>query len=109
MSDALPEVWATIALGDLFDFKYGKDLPQEKRIGGKLERLLGKVDACQRRLAKIPRLFKRFRQSVLAAACSGRLTADWREQASPADLVPPDPANANEAIVVEEIIDAAES
>lgn len=25
------------------------------------------------------RLIKRFRQSVLAAACSGRLTADWRE------------------------------
>jgi type I restriction enzyme S subunit len=45
----------------------------------KLEKLLDKVDACQQRLAKIPVLIKRFRQSILAAACSGRLTADWRE------------------------------
>jgi len=41
---------------------------------------LGKVDACQQRLAKISVLLKRFRQSVLTAACSGRLSADWREQ-----------------------------
>jgi type I restriction enzyme S subunit len=46
----------------------------------KLTELLGKVDACQQRLAKVPVLLKRFRQSVLAAACSGRLTADWREE-----------------------------
>jgi type I restriction enzyme, S subunit len=45
-----------------------------------LEKVLGRVDACQQRLAKIPVLLKRFRQSVLAAACSGRLTADWREE-----------------------------
>jgi type I restriction enzyme S subunit len=55
-------------------------LPEQRRIMAKLEMLLGKVDASQRRLAKIPRLLKRFRQSVLAAACSGRLTADWRRQ-----------------------------
>ena len=55
-------------------------LPEQRRIAAKLETLLGKVDACQRRLAKIPRLLKRFRQSVLAAACSGRLTADWRNE-----------------------------
>ena len=54
-------------------------LAEQRRIVAKLETLLGKVDVCQRRLAKIPRLLKRFRQSVLAAACSGRLTADWRE------------------------------
>ncbi|MFZ5495044.1 MAG: restriction endonuclease subunit S [Verrucomicrobiota bacterium] len=51
----------------------------------KLEQVLGKVKACQRRLAKIPALLKRFRQSVLAAACSGRLTADWREVNSDAN------------------------
>jgi len=55
-------------------------LNEQCRIVAKLEKLLGKVDACQQRLAKIPLLLKRFRQSVLAAACSGRLTADWREQ-----------------------------
>lgn len=55
-------------------------LPEQRRIVAKLEKLLGKVDACRERLAKIPSLLKRFRQAVLAAACSGRLTADWREE-----------------------------
>jgi type I restriction enzyme, S subunit len=53
---------------------------EQRRIVAKLETLLGKVDASQQRLAKIPVLLKRFRQSVLAAACSGRLTANWREE-----------------------------
>jgi len=55
-------------------------LTEQHRIAAKLETLLGKVNACQQRLAKIPVVLKRFRQAVLAAACSGRLTADWREQ-----------------------------
>lgn len=54
-------------------------LNEQHRIVAKLEKLLGKVDGCQQRLMKIPLILKRFRQSVLAAACSGRLTADWRE------------------------------
>ena len=54
-------------------------LNEQRRIVAKLERLLSRVDAAQARLATIPRILKRFRQSVLAAACSGRLTADWRE------------------------------
>src|SRR6266542_1699302 len=55
-------------------------LNEQRRIVTKLEKLLGKVDTCQQRLAKIPVLLKRFRQSVLAAACAGRLTAGWREE-----------------------------
>jgi type I restriction enzyme, S subunit len=55
-------------------------LNEQHRIVAKLEVLLGKVDGCQNRLEKIPRILKRFRQSVLAAACDGRLTADWRER-----------------------------
>ncbi|HAB16977.1 MAG TPA: type I restriction endonuclease subunit S, partial [Verrucomicrobiales bacterium] len=55
-------------------------LAEQRRIVAKLETMLSKVDACQQRLAKIPVLLKRFRQSVLAAACSGHLTADWREE-----------------------------
>lgn len=55
-------------------------LAEQRRIVVKLETLLGKVDICQKRLTKIWVLLKRFRQSVLAAAYSGRLTADWREQ-----------------------------
>jgi type I restriction enzyme S subunit len=52
---------------------------EQRRIVAKLEKLLAKVDTCKERLEKIPAILKRFRQSVLAAACSGRLTADWRE------------------------------
>jgi type I restriction enzyme S subunit len=55
-------------------------LNEQRHIVAKVEKLLDKVDACQKRLAKIPILLKRFRQSVLAAACSGRLTEDWREK-----------------------------
>ncbi len=54
-------------------------LNEQRRIVVKLEKLLQKVDACTERLDKIPTILKRFRQSVLAAACSGRLTEDWRK------------------------------
>ncbi len=60
-------------------------LIEQHRIVAKLKELLGKVDACQQRLEKIPLLLKRFRQAVLAAACSGRLTADWRASGSSAN------------------------
>jgi len=67
------------------DDVYGIKVPlpplnEQRRIVAKLEKLLSKVDACKERLEKIPTILKRFRQSVLAAACSGRLTADWREK-----------------------------
>lgn len=55
-------------------------LAEQRRIVAKLEELLGKVSSSQQRLSRVPGLLKRFRQSVLAAACSGRLTADWREE-----------------------------
>ena len=53
---------------------------EQHRIVTKLEKLLEKVDKCRERLGKIPTILKRFRQSVLAAACSGELTADWRRE-----------------------------
>ena len=37
------------------------------------------MEASKKRLDKFPKRLKRFRQSVLAAACSGKLTEDWRE------------------------------
>ena len=55
-------------------------LAEQYRIVAKLEELLAAVSTTRARLARVPILLKRFRQSVLAAACSGRLTADWREQ-----------------------------
>ena len=60
-------------------------IPEQRRIVAALERVFGKVDSCQSHLAKVPTLLKRFRQSVLAAACSGRLTEDWRANNSPSE------------------------
>jgi type I restriction enzyme S subunit len=54
-------------------------LDEQKRIADKLDILLAAVDACRARLDKVPALIKRFRQSVLAAAMSGKLTEDWRK------------------------------
>jgi len=55
-------------------------LAEQRRIVTKLEVLLAEVNATRDHLTKVPAILKRFRQSVLAAACSGRLTADWREE-----------------------------
>lgn len=54
-------------------------LPEQTRIVSKIEELLRHVNASREHLAKVPKILKAFRQSVLAAACSGRLTEDWRE------------------------------
>ena len=53
-------------------------LAEQRRIADKLDTVLTRVDAVQDRLARITPLLKRFRQSILAAATSGRLTEDWR-------------------------------
>ena len=53
-------------------------LNEQKRIADKLDTVLNRVDAVNTRLARVALLLKRFRQSVLAAATSGRLTEDWR-------------------------------
>jgi len=54
-------------------------LNEQKRIANKLNALLARVDACRKRLDRIPSILKRFRQAVLAAATSGQLTEDWRD------------------------------
>lgn len=60
-------------------------LPEQKRIADKLDSVLARVDACRERLDRLPALIKRFRQSILAAATSGRLTEDWRASRSSSD------------------------
>jgi type I restriction enzyme S subunit len=55
-------------------------LNEQKRIADKLDAVLARVDACRNRLDRIPAILKRFRQSVLAAATSGNLTQEWREE-----------------------------
>jgi type I restriction enzyme, S subunit len=61
---------------------------EQKRISDKLDQLLAAVDSCKSRLDTIPGIIKRFRQSVLAAATSGELTADWREAKQPLQTSP---------------------
>jgi type I restriction enzyme S subunit len=51
---------------------------EQQRIAVKVDSLLGRAKPSQERLDKIPTILKRFRHSVLAAACEGRLTTDWR-------------------------------
>ncbi|MBY7785206.1 restriction endonuclease subunit S [Vibrio fluvialis] len=55
-------------------------LPEQKRIVEKLDEVLAQVDTIKARLDGIPELLKRFRQSVLASAVSGKLTEEWREE-----------------------------
>lgn len=51
----------------------------EATIAAQIEGLVEGLQCPRDRLTTIPALLKKFRQSVLAAACSGHLTADWRE------------------------------
>lgn len=54
--------------------------PEQRRIVAKVEELLSRTNAARERLSRVPVLLKRFRQAVLAAACSGRLTEEWRDR-----------------------------
>ncbi|MBB1363115.1 restriction endonuclease subunit S [Shewanella sp. SR44-4] len=53
-------------------------LAEQKRIVEKLDEVLAQVDTIKARLDGIPAILKRFRQSVLASAVSGKLTEKWR-------------------------------
>lgn len=53
-------------------------LPEQHRIVDKVEALLEQVNRAKERLDRVPLILKRFRQAVLAAACSGELTREWR-------------------------------
>lgn len=54
-------------------------LAEQEEIAHRLEIMLAQVESTQARLAHIPDIIKRFRQSVLAAAVSGKLTEEWRK------------------------------
>lgn len=58
-------------------FKF-PSLAEQKIIAEKLDTLLAQVDSTKARLEQIPQILKRFRQAVLAAAVSGKLTQEWR-------------------------------
>ena len=85
------KILASMATGSTFPAVTGKvvrDLPillpptnEQRRIADKLDRVLARVDAANEHLSRVAPLIKRFRQSVLEAAISGRLTEDWRKHA----------------------------
>jgi len=55
-------------------------LNEQRRIVAKIEELRERSQKARSHLSAIPNLCDKFRQSVLAAAFRGDLTADWREQ-----------------------------
>jgi type I restriction enzyme S subunit len=57
-------------------------IAEQKRIVAKIEELRSKTQKAREALEAIPEMCDRFRQSVLAAAFRGDLTADWREENS---------------------------
>jgi len=62
-------------------------LAEQHRIVAKIEELLEHVKASHYHLAKAQLILKRFRQAVLSAACSGRLTEDWRKKHPIPDMI----------------------
>ncbi|MEK0214424.1 type I restriction endonuclease subunit S [Acinetobacter junii] len=61
-------------------------LAEQKVIVDKLDNLLSQVESIKARLERIPEILKQFRQSVLAAAVSGKLTEEWRETSPTSDI-----------------------
>lgn len=57
---------------------YLAPLAEQKIIADKLDDLLARVESIKTRLENIPEILKKFRQSVLSAAVSGKLTEEWR-------------------------------
>ena len=55
-------------------------LNEQKRIVSKLDAIIPRIEAVKQRLEKVPNILKLFRQSVLTAAVTGKLTEKWREE-----------------------------
>ena len=61
-------------------YSFPPPLTEQQRIVARVEALLSHVNAARDRLRRVPLIMKKFRQAVLAIACSGRLTEGWREE-----------------------------
>ncbi len=55
-------------------------LNEQKRIVVKLDKIMPRIDSLKAQLDRVPTIIKRFRQSVLTAAVTGKLTEKWREE-----------------------------
>ncbi|WP_303311197.1 restriction endonuclease subunit S [Hymenobacter sp. BT730] len=72
---------SNVSVGKISDLKVLlPPLAEQHRIVAQLEATMQKLEASQERLEKLPVLLKKFRQAVLAAAVSGKLTEAWRAE-----------------------------
>lgn len=55
-------------------------LNEQTRIIAAIEGLLSCINSARDHLSRVPAILKHFRQAVLAAACSGGVTEDWRAE-----------------------------
>ncbi|MBW4552612.1 MAG: restriction endonuclease subunit S [Aphanocapsa sp. GSE-SYN-MK-11-07L] len=55
-------------------------ISEQHRIVAKLDRLFAHSRRAREELERVSGLCDRYRQTILTAACSGHLTADWREE-----------------------------
>ncbi|QSX33951.1 restriction endonuclease subunit S [Shewanella avicenniae] len=71
----------SIRKGDIEEVElYLPPLAEQKVIADKLDTLLAQVESTKARLERISDILKHFRQSVLSAAVSGKLTEEWRKR-----------------------------
>jgi type I restriction enzyme S subunit len=69
-----------ISPDDLGEFEIGlPPLPEQRRIADRLDAIQSRTQATGETLDQVPGRIEEYRQSVLNAAFTGRLTADWRE------------------------------
>lgn len=61
---------------------------EQKEIVDRLDILLAQVEATQASLARIKNIINQLRQSVLAAAVSGKLTEEWRQKNHALNKIP---------------------
>ena len=59
---------------------------EQRRVATQIKRILPSLNCAHDHLSKVPAIVNNFRQAVLAAACSGRLTEDWREATNSFEL-----------------------
>ncbi len=55
-------------------------LPEQRRIVAKIDSLSGKSKRARESLDHVPRLVEKYKQAVLAVACKGSLTRQWRRK-----------------------------
>lgn len=53
---------------------------EQQRVLALLEEIHRKLDSAEDHFERVPKFLSRFRQAVLAAACSGKLTEEWRSK-----------------------------